>query len=200
MRLTPSLFPVSHADNSVSHADNSVSHADNSVSHVDSSVSHADHFISRPITHTAACHPPVTLVTLKSRVQPLYTKGFCHPDTLKAKNPCMDSLCACRLHGTLCLTLRLCARVKTKQDSALKKACFLYRANFPALFFSGSKTFRIFATAMPAAAGHTTFHFCSFAARTGTSEKRNGKNRTVVSTACLIIINQEACAKCSGFP
>ena len=65
------------------------------------------------------CHPPVTLVTLESRVQPLYTKGFCHPDTLKAKNPCMDALCACRLHGTLCLTLRLCARVKTKQDSAL---------------------------------------------------------------------------------
>ena len=32
-----------------------------------------------------SCHPPVTLVTLKNRVQPLYTKGFCHPDTLKHK-------------------------------------------------------------------------------------------------------------------
>ena len=32
------------------------------------------------------CHPPVTLVTHKNRVQCLYRKAFCRPDTLKHKN------------------------------------------------------------------------------------------------------------------
>ena len=38
------------------------------------------------------CHPPVTLVTLKTRVHPQCLSAFCHPDTLKHKIFCIKML------------------------------------------------------------------------------------------------------------
>jgi hypothetical protein len=47
-----------------------------------------EHFERTLFFHgTKTCHPPVTLLTLQNRVQAQYLSAFCHPDTLKHKNP-----------------------------------------------------------------------------------------------------------------
>ena len=76
---------MSYDAKSMSYDAKSMSYDANSMSYDANSMScenHCFHGQESLMFEQKTCHPPVTLVTLKNRVQTQCLSTFCHPDTL----------------------------------------------------------------------------------------------------------------------